>query len=491
MSAVPSHPGVPPATASAAQRSHPARKGSVVATTGSARGLAWPAKLVLVTMMLPAYFEVAGILLSLSRILFLVLVPVLFIRLLKGCYGRVTSVDWLLLAHLGWIVISVAINDPEVLVTFIGSTTLISLGGYLTARAYVRSPSDFAGFAKTLGILVLLSLPFAIYETKTSQMIVPGLIEKITPFLSNSDVNYEPRHGFHRVQFVFSHPIHYGLWAGIGFSLVFVGLRWRLSRITRMLWSAGIGFATFLSLSSGPFLAMMVQLALGVFAWFVRGMRAAWWKLLGVSVISYVILDLLSTRPAYYAIVERLAFNSNTANVRRILLNAGVAQIERTPLFGIGFTYGDWGLPEYMTGSLDNQWLAWALLYGLPALASLFAAFVTGLVLAGRRHFAPRSEIADMRLGWALVCFGLMLAIATVAIWNELMTMTYMMLGLGGWFLDTHEKSEASAHTDKAPEFRSCYSRFAGSSEPPPVRRSASSRVLPRARPEPAQRRTR
>ena len=72
---------------------------------------------------------------------------------------------------------------------------------------------------EVLGLFVLFSFPFAIYETVTTQFVLPKLFEMIPGVTSVKDVNYIRRMGLDRVQFVFSHPIHYGLFVSLVLSI--------------------------------------------------------------------------------------------------------------------------------------------------------------------------------------------------------------------------------------------------------------------------------
>ena len=440
---------------------------------------------VLVALVTPVFADLGGLRLSPTRVLFLALVPVLTIRLLMGRYGRPRLVDALMYLHVFWLALSIAVNNRDAFVTFVGSNALILLGGYLVGRATIRDAADMRGFALVLGTLVACSLPFAIYETVTARMVIPPLIDRLPFVFSNYNINYDRRLGFDRVQFVFAHPIHYGLWCSLAFSLVFVGLRGRVGFIKRTIWTAIIGVSTFLSLSSGPFLAMMTQLPLAAYGFATRRFAWSWKAFMIVFAIVYVILDLLSDRPAYLAIISRLTFSSSTTYIRYTLLQFGFRQIERTPFLGVG--YNEWELPHYMTGSLDNYWLMTALVYGVPAFVFLFGAFLLTLIAAGRRPFATDGPLWNLRFGWALVMVGLGFALATVAVWSEMASMTFLMIGAGVWFADATETATDPAPAPAggpagAPSRAPRYSRF-GDAVPAPPRRHPPRDRFARQRP--------
>ena len=183
--------------------------------------------------------------------------------------------------------------------------------------------------------------------------------------------------------------------------------------------------------------------------------------------VLYVIAEIASNRPAIYAIVSRLSFSAATANARRIQFEYGVAQIKRTPLFGVG--QRNWGLPNWMTGSLDNYWLALALQFGLPTLIFCAAAFIIGMVKVGKRDFQPGSDLWNLQLTWVVTMVSLSLTLATVYIWNEVASLVFFFFGAGQFLIFA---TEQSARAEPAPATRGLtYTRFrrAGAARPTPA----------------------
>lgn len=388
------------------------------------------AKWTLIATLLPVYFTIFGLLLSPARILLLILVPILAVQLMQGKFGGFLWIDRLVFLHVMWLIMSVFVNNPEVAVTYTGSNAIVILGGYLTARASIRSREDFAALCLFLMKVVLLSLPFAILETRDSIMIIPRLIDKIPGISSSIDVDYLPRLGLNRVQFLFAHPIHYGLFCSCTVALCFIGLRDYLSLKARILITTALILCTFLSVSSGPILSMVTQIFLISWAILAKGLARKWRILTGLLAMLYAIAEIMSNRIAIYAIVSILSFSPNTANVRRVLFEYGSAQIARTPILGVGFN--SWPLPKYMTGSLDNHWLLLALIYGLPSLIFLFwAIFLTFYHLS--ISSAKDSTFQNMRLGWVFTMISLLLTLSTVAIWGEMQSIFYFLFGSGVW----------------------------------------------------------
>lgn len=413
-------------------------------------------KVVLLTLFFPAYFSIGSLALSPSKLVFLFLVPALLVNLLRGRYGRLLFVDIFFLIFAAWMTLAMLANHtPQVAIEYTGSSTVTLLGGYLTARATIRTKAQFIALVRFLTLVVIISLPFALYETATSRTTIPRWIAELPGFRSHNDINHDPRFGLWRVQFVFAHPIHYGIFCCMVFSLVFVGLVRVIGTPLRLVTSGAVALCCFLSVSSGPFLALLTQFALIFWAWSMRwtGMP---WRLIGwIGVISYIILEVASNRPAIYAIVSRLAFNSSTAFSRRVLFEHGVAQIGRNPILGIG--YNDWPLPAWMTGSIDNFWLFLAIIFGLPGLGFFAGAFVGALILVGLQKFDGDPVLASLRRAWIFTMVSLGICLGTVAIWGELYSLVLFMLGSGLWMASASQNppavrsQQSSRYTPSAP----------------------------------------
>ncbi len=284
-------------------------------------------KICIVALMIPAYFKIGTLLMTPSRIVFLIVIPILLVRLFSNRYGRVNSVDWLFLFHIFWFTLSATVNQPNVVVTFAGSTTVIMLGGYLAGRAAVRNLEQFLGFVRFFALVVTIGLPFALYEALSHHLSVALWIEMIPGVTSNKDVQYPLRMGLDRVQWVFVHPIHFGFFCSLSVGLFFVAMRNQMGTFRLWAQTGVLALMTFLSLSSGPFLAMIIQFMLILWAYVMRGIKRPWMTLVWLATGLYVVLEVASNGPVLYYIIAKVAFNPATANVRRILLDYGIAQV--------------------------------------------------------------------------------------------------------------------------------------------------------------------
>lgn len=420
----------------------------------------------IIVLLLPLNFNLGPINLTASRTLFLLLVPFLTINLIRGAYGRINIVDILIFFHVFWLSLTVFINNPDVAVTFTGSNAVAILGGYLVARASIRTSGQFQTLCKFLCWAVVFTLPFALIETLTNKSLLRDIVNALPGLNESSRATSEQRlGGLYRAQLLFAHPIHYGFFCSLIFSLGFVALRGYVSRGSRFLYAFIVGLCCFFSLSSGAVLALAIQALLMMWQNATRRLKAQWSTLLIGSLIFYIIAEIGSDRPAIIAILSRVAFNPSTVSIRQRLFEFGTEQIGKTPLFGVG--YNDWGLPPWMSGSIDNFWLLQALIYGIPSLIGLAGAAILAMIFVGRRDFTKDPTLQNIRIGWVFTMISMCLTLATVAVWGEMHSFMMFIIGSGVFMLAVETNMGAPEPAKARPTRTIRYTRFEPVPGPP------------------------
>jgi hypothetical protein len=460
-------------------RTLPAQAGGVLMRDGhvvvrpdgagrAAQRMPFFALVVFIALLIPAFFHLGTLLMTPSRLLFLLLIPLLLLKLLGKQYGRVTYIDWMILFHMSWFTLSVFVNaSAGVAVTYTGVNTVILLGGYLAGRAAIRDLDQFLGFVRFFAFVLTLSLPFILYETLTGHLTIPKLIEMIPGLTSNKDVQYPRRMGLDRVQFVFVHPIHFGFFCSLSVGLFFVAMKQQMGSFRLWAQTAVLALATFFSLSSGPFLSMVIQFLLIMWLYVMRNLQRPWMTLAWLCLGLYVVLEIASNGPALYVIITKLAFNSGTANARRVLLDYGIDQVIATPVFGI--FKRPWNLPPWMTGSLDNYWLGLAVAFGFPTFFSQFAAFILAIVAIAKRDFPKGSTLDRVRTAWVISMISATLTLGTVFVWSEIASFMFFFFAAGLWMMDAEVEAgdapapEAGPERPRGPQ----YTRFGPSRQRP------------------------
>ena len=160
-----------------------------------------------------------------------------------------------------------------------GIVFIETLGPYLLARCYIRDADDFYNVVQLLFRIVVLLLPFAIFEFVSGQNISRDLFAAVLPTFSGTE---KPRLGLTRVQSVFDHPILFGLCTGGIFALIHLVLGYQKSFFQRTLRTAIVGATAILSLSSGPIIAMVAQGLLLSWNSLLRAIKIRWKILIGL-----------------------------------------------------------------------------------------------------------------------------------------------------------------------------------------------------------------
>ena len=406
--------------------------------------LPWPATLYLLCVITPLWFNLGPLYLSLLRLFLVIMFIPMLVRLVMGRYGRLIATDILFLLHFLWIGVSLAVNTPSQAITQLGSSGVEFLGGYLVGRAYIRSAESFLALCRVLMVIGLCLLPLAAIEALTARAPIIEAISALPYFTSVGTGIPETRMGLFRAKVVFVHPIHFGLFCSVIFSLTFVALRDVMPTGRRWICSGLIALTCFLSLSSGAILALALQLGLIIWAAAFDRIRFRWWLLVGLFMLAYVVVDLGSNRTPIQVFMSRATFSAHNAYIRAAIYDSGIQNVWANPIFGIGLN--DWVRPSWLPTSVDNFWLVIAMRHGLPGF--LFLALGYGAVIFGvmRRDFATDPVLAHIRRAWVFTFLGLSFTLSTVHVWTSVYSFTFFMFGAGVWLMAT--KSDAPTMSD-------------------------------------------
>ena len=462
------------------RRAGQSQTAAIAVTTGK---LPLPVVLYLVAVVLPIGFSLGPLALNLLRVLLLILVLPLLGQLLAGKYGRIFPTDILFLGHILWATVALTVNNPTLVVQQIGSVGVEFIGGYLMGRAYIRTPQDFIALCRMLAILVCCTFPLALFETLTGRPLLLEAIRKL-PGITTAAFNVqEGRMGLERVQLGFAHPIHYGLFCAVAFSLTFIGLQDVLRTSTRLITSAVVGLCGFLALSSGALLALALQIGLISWAWVFRKMQRRWLLLLAAFMVAYVVIDILSNRTPIQVFMSYATFSAHTAYWRGIIFEWGMKSVWAHPLLGIGLN--DWVRPWYMySGSMDNFWLVMAVRYGIPGFLILVVGYLPPLWRIGWRDFSADALMMQLRRAWMFSFMGLTFTLTTVHVWTNIYSFVFFMFGAGMWMITFQptalQPDDTGALDDKLrpdiPAGRMRYSRFPIKPRPDHIRGQAAKR---------------
>lgn len=403
-----------------------------------------PLALVLYFLMiaLPIEFNLGPVFMTGVRVVLLVTTIPLTIRLFSGQLGRVLPTDVLLLVYIIWAIATLFINSPSQAVSIGGAYLLEAFGSYVLARNYIRTPEQFRAMCRGLFTVLILTLPFAIYETQSGIPLIAILIEKIPGISSLADYtdNYSGRRlGLERSQVIFAHPIHYGLFCASLFSLALVGFKDLISNSRRYLLGLLIFIGVVASVSSGAILPVGVQLGLIAWAWMLRSLPSRWTILTVLVILCYVVVDLISNRTGIEVFLSYLALSPETAYGRIIIFDWGMVNVWKNPLLGIGLN--DWERPSWLANSVDNFWLLATMRYGIPGFFLLATAYLALVGNVLRRDLGSGGPVWQMRRAWGFIQISMILTLCTVDVWGTALSYVFFLFGSAGWLVSAQATS--------------------------------------------------
>ena len=436
-----SQPDMAPNVRGIQLRRQPSVAGVRRSPEGSSQQLALPVRLYFIAMALPIHFHLGPLFMTGARVVLLVMILPLCINLLSGKYGRLILTDLLFFLYANWIIITLFQNSPASALSFGGSVALEFFGGYMLARAYIRTPQDMAAMVRILFYVVLFTIPFALYEGQTGRAFIPELIRKIPGLDSVADFYSAQdgrRLGLERVQVIFAHPIHYGLFCSTIFSMIFIGFKGLFSNKQRYIACICVCFAAFLSLSSGAILPIMLQTAFIFWAWLFNRFRKRWLILLGILTTCYVVVDILSNRTPIDVFMSYATFSPHNAYWRNLIFEWGLKNVWANPWIGIGLN--DWFRLWFMyADSVDNFWLLSAMRYGIPGFILLAVGFFLPVWNIAWRNIDESSLAWKFRRAWVFTLLGLTLTLCTVDVWATIFSYVAFLFGSGMWLLSVEK----------------------------------------------------
>lgn len=398
-----------------------------------------------VALFVPIQIYVGDLRLSAYRIALLLLIIPAALRYLNSKDIQWRIADLMILLHCAWASISLMVTGSSIATA--GIFVVETAGSWLIARVYVRDVQQFKAVVRAMFWGVTLSLPFAIYETLTRDPIVLTVLDKFVSALPN--VPHEQRLGLDRVQFVFDHPILYGLFCSLSFTISIYLLG--KPEAGKLSWWRGVvvSVATFLSLSSGALVCIAVQLALITYDRIMKWYAQRWKVLIASAILLYIVLEAGSNRTVPEILLPYVALNPGTAWTRIAVNNAAIDFVSENIVFGNGLKpwFPTVPLP---TASIDNFWLVIAFRHGLIGFltlagATLFSALAIGRAASiGPQHRAIATAIIVTITGFAV-------ATATVHLWNATYCFFIFFLAFGLWIADINTNNPATHGEEVGP----------------------------------------
>lgn len=389
------------------------------------------------SMLFPVYFHLGGLRLSPLRILMLAAFIPLAVRLFSGAAGRLNGFDIVFGLFCLWMSLSLLVTEGPARIPFIGITVVELYGGYLCGRVLVRSYDDYRTFIRCFLIGLAFLFPFALVELLTTRQLLNDFFGSFASTFHKGP-STRPRWGLMRTMASFEHAILFGLFCSIGFANVFYLYREQV--LKRIGLTAFVTFMTFMSLSSAPLLSVILQGGMIVWNKITKG---RWGLLIVLTIIAYIVVDLLSNRTPITILISYATFDAHTAWTRVVQWDHGIANVLANPVFGIGLT-ASWDRPSWLGDSVDNFWLVIAMRHGLPGIALLLGAIGVGIWRIVRAR-GLSAEAETCRTGYMITLVGVLITLATVHIWGAVSVFVMFYLGAGQWLAEASDSPEVSS----------------------------------------------
>lgn len=421
--------------------------------------------LLLLSFVMPFFFFVVGLRLSMYRVYLIVFMFMAISRWLSGVGGAIRAPDILVIAASLWMSLALLINHGVASMwQFAGMLIIETVIPYLLARVIIRDLAAFRAFVWWFTAVVMVLVPFALFENITGKPILLDMFRGVLKVYYN--VNQVPRMGLERAQASMPHPILFGVFCSPAFALSWYMLSPEGAFFKQVQRPFIVGVAVFSSLSSGAFMGILLQAFLIAWDEILKSIKKRW-KIFAILLgILYIILELASNRNAFQIIATELTFSAGSAWNRIHIFNNAIDDIFRNPIFGIGM--GEWTRPKWLKPSVDNFWLLVALRYGIPAFIFLGLAVLITCWQVGR---APLTGVyARARIGYLIAFASLSIAAFTVHLWDATYCLFMFLLGCGMWFVDIDQTSDAGQTGEKNPSGRKTiqYTRFSQKSSEAP-----------------------
>ena len=400
--------------------------------------------LFMLSILVPGSFFIGTARFTPYRMFLLLAILPLVWQVLRGALGRLTAVDVLFVFYAFWLALAAFVHEGLERFELIVVLTVEALGGYLLGRILVRSAEDYKLLMRYFLLGLLILAPFAVVEMINSLNLISEISGRfLEPY---NQAVHPPRLGFFRAQTSFEHPILFGLFCSLGFANAFY--IYRLNKKKQLFWMGTSGFTTFSSLSSAPLLALMIQVMMIVWDRLVRNLRAKWFVLAGIGLTLFTVLELATPDGAVNFLVEHLTLVPATAEYRMLTFQYVGELVAQFPWFGI--PPGEFDLPWWHSGTIDNFWLSTAAEYGIPTTAFLLFAILVHLF---KVMFAEIGDphVSDIRTGHLIAVAALIFLLTTVHLWGPASVMVMTYLGAGAWiYAPERARSPAPGHTRKA-----------------------------------------
>ena len=317
-------------------------------------------------------------------------------------------VDRFVFVTAGLMFVSLLVNHGADGIASGGATILETIVPYLLGRVYINNKENLIKFADLYYKVILLLLIPVTYELFTGYNLF------INTFGGEVIRNGQSvRFGLYRAEGPFDHAILFGLFVASAFAIASISNK---NVITKYLIILAV---TFTSVSSAAFLMIAMQIAL------LKIKKLANARLSSIAYVIigvYIFINIFSNRTPFEVLSSYLSLDTETAYYRLLINQYAMVSVMNNPFFGIGLH--DWVRPSWLAPSIDNFWMLIAVQFGIATFACLCIVI----------YFSLKSTYVNSTtresVGIRALLFSIIIAAITVALWNALYVLFWLIIGL-------------------------------------------------------------
>ncbi len=423
-------------------------------------------QLIILTVFLPQQTSlfIAGLRLTATRLILLLLTPIVFLRLskliLSHRYRFVASDLFVLLASL-WMFIGPAatygISDS---IVHSGPIALEFLIAYMSTRVLLSKNDQSLAFINLLCVVLAFVGLDGLLDAATGDFFTRDLVTKLTGVPSHEWILGQDsyRFGLRRATGPLEHPILFGFVCAIGFLFALsIKIRWRTFCIF------GCLLGVLLSGSTAPMQVTLMGSALFVYSRMFRKLKLKW-ALLWTGLAAVVITLFLSTPTPFGHLIDLLTIDPSTAYYRLYIWREVGPAILQSPYFAVpGASY------EY-TGSVDSVWLVLSLDYGMVCAIFIALSMFGSCSLPTRSYNTNLSQVEKSiaQTTSILILLSIFMGL-TVHLYGSSWILAGLLVGLRA-----HLGEAGHVRTRRANEFRNAAGRGSSGQQPGKVGRNLS-----------------
>jgi hypothetical protein len=346
------------------------------AAMGYAAKLPTTLTIVIISLFVPVElsFFVLGLRLTLIRALFLVLTPVLLVKLARkiseGRYRFVFS-DLFVVSAGFWMIYAPAnVDGLAEALNHAGPNALEFCVGYMVTRILLSEHGHALRFIELLCRTIAIVALLALLDPLTNHYWAHELSSGLTGIPLHERINEDSyRLGLLRATGPVEHAILLGFTSAIGLLLA-VSVPMRLRGF--IILSCGLG--AIFAFSSGPIMCIFFGFGLLSYNRVMSSFRFRWLILITAGIIAIIAAFLMSNSPIGF-IISHFIYSPASGYYREWTWDRVIFYVSQSPWYGLG--YGP--APDEINHSIDSLWLVLATLSGYPG-AALVALSLIGAV---------------------------------------------------------------------------------------------------------------